>query len=436
MRHLVILGAGFAGLSAIHTLEQATLARRKIKLTLVSNSTHFLFTPLLPNVANGELSLKSITFPLKTYLDDSTNLIVEEIAHLEPDHARLITSSGESIAYDYLLLAPGTQIDWRGKESWQPHCLTCKSAEDAVLIRERVEQAFARAAHLPTSERESLLTFAFAGAGPTGVELLAELHASLKKDVFPRASPDLVSQVRLLLIEPGETILSHLPEELRQLATTHLARQPQITIHTKTSLTERTAHTITLSTGETIPCDHLFWCAGVRPHALIADHPDFEHDEQGRILTDSTLQALGHENIFVAGDCASPPDAPGQNAQAAKQQGPIAAQNILAALSGRAPKLFTFQHLGDMLTLGRGHAAIKVMGVPFSGKVAYAMYRAAYASLMPGALNKVQILAEWFEHDIATAKLLSLPNLTSDSLPPEPTSSLEPDEDGAGQRDA
>lgn len=414
MRHLVILGAGFAGLSATHTLEQATLTRRRIQLTLVSNSTHFLFTPLLPNVANGELSLKSITFPLKPYLDDSTNLIVDEVIAIDTSNACLTTASGESIAYDYLLLAPGSQVDWRGHEQWSQHCLTCKSAEDAVLIRERVEQAFARAAHLPPEERQGLLTFAFAGAGPTGVELLAELYASLKKDVFSRASPELVSQVRLLLIEPGDTILTHLPEELQQIAQTHLGRQPHISILTGTSITARTQDSISLSSGETIACDHLFWCAGVSPHALIRDHPDFEHDAQGRILTDSTLQALGHENIFVAGDCASPPDAPEQNAQAAKQQGPIAAQNILAALSGRSPRIFTFQHLGDMLTLGRGHAAIKVMGVPFSGRVAYAMYRAAYAGLMPGALNKVQILAEWFEHDIATAKLLSLPNLSQE----------------------
>ncbi len=415
MRHIVILGAGFAGLSALHTLEQATLTRRKLKITLVSNSTHFLFTPLLPNVANSELSLKSITFPLKDHIDPSTELIIEQITGLDLKHNQLLTSS-QPIPYDYLLLAPGSETDWKDHEHWKDLCYTCKSAEDAVLIREHIEHTFAKAAQLPKNERQSLLTFAFAGAGPTGVELLAEVYAGLARDVFSKASPDLVQQTRFLLIDPQDQILTNLPTELQKFAHDHLSNTPGISILTNTSVTERTEHEITLSSGETILCDHLFWCAGVKPSSLL-QNSNLELDASGRVMTDSTLQALGCENVFVAGDCAAPPEAPAPNAQAAKQQGPVAAQNIIAALSGRAPKTFSFQHLGDMLTLGRGRAAIKVMGVPLQGRVAYAMYRAAYASLMPGAMNKMHILTEWFEHDLATARIMSLPNLPMANLP-------------------
>lgn len=409
MRHIVVLGAGFAGLSAINALEQATLSRRRIKLTLVSDSTHFLFTPLLPNVANAELSLKSITLPLREQLDESTALIIDRVTKIDTDAQVLHTTSSRTIPYDYLLIAPGTQTNWRGHEDWRPFAMTCKESRDAIFIREHTERAIARAAQLPPADRAGALTFVFAGAGPTGIELAAELHAGLERDVFPRANPDLVKQVRFIVTDPGDTILPGLPGELADMARTHL-EQKGIEIHTNTQITARDAARIELDGGDDFACEHLFWCAGVKTNELV-HQSGFELDAGGRILTDSTLQAMGHENIFVAGDCAAPPMAPAQNAQAAKQQGPLAAHNMLAALSGRSPKTFEFQHLGDLLTLGRGHAAIRLMGMSLEGRIAYAMYRAVYAGLMPGAMKKVQILAEWFEHDLATAQLLSLPNL-------------------------
>ena len=409
MRHLVVLGSGFAGLFALHALEQATRSRRKLKITLVSNSDHFLFTPLLPNVANSELSFKAITSPLRDQIDPSTELVRAHIEAIDADAHALIADSGERIPYDYLLLAPGAVIDWRGQEAFRPHAMTCKSSGDALFIRDQIERAIARAAALPKEARRAALTFVFAGAGPTGVELACELYAGLVRDVFPRSAPELRGEIRFLLVEPGETILKGLPRALAEAARARLD-ELGIELLTSTRVTQREAGSVTLNDGETLPCEHFFWCAGVKPSPL-AELALFDRDAQGRVLTDETLQALGHENIFVAGDIASPPDAPQQNAQAAKQQGPIAAHNILAALSGRAPRAFRFQHLGDMLTLGRGHAAIEMMGVSLKGRLAYGMYRAAYAGLMPGARNKLQILTEWLEHDLATAQLLSLPNL-------------------------
>ena len=400
MRHIVVLGTGFGGLHAISQLERALKTRRRTQLTVVTDHAHFLFTPLLPNVANGQLSLRSITLPLRDQLDEDTRLIVERVRSIDL-HQRALLTDSQTIPFDYLLLAPGAQTNWRGHDDFKPFSLTCKSSRDATLIRDTMARAFKEAALMPAEMRQRHLTFAFAGAGPTGVELAAELHASLRREIFPHADPELVRATRFLMIDPASEPLEHLPGALRRITREHFDAHG-IELILNASVTHREADHFVLNDTQEIPCDHFFWCAGVRPNQLITQTPELQRADDGRALVNRTLQAKGHEGVFVIGDAASTPDRDPQTAQAAKQQGPIAAQNILAAMSGRTPKTWSLQHVGDLITLGQGKAAISMMGNTFEGLPAYAMYRLAYASLMPGAMKKLRIMAEWLEHDIAT----------------------------------
>lgn len=399
MRRIVVLGAGFGGLHAIHYLERALAGRRRTRLTVVTDRSHFLFTPLLPNVANEELSIKSITVPLRDHLERDTELIIDRVEAIDLD-ARVLHAQNSSIPFDYLLLAPGAETDWRGHDDWRPHALTCKSGRDAILIRDSIRRAYQQAAHLDEEARRRRLTFTFAGAGPTGVELAAELRAALELDVFPHAAPELVRDTRFVLIDPGDEILPELPGELRHIATRHLERAG-VELELGRSVTGREDAVVHLDDGREIASEHFFWCAGVKPSSLIAE-AGLAIDERGRAHVDDALQALDHEGVFLAGDAALPPQGAQQTAQVAKQQGPIAAQNLVAALSGRTPRAWRERHLGDMVTLGRGHAAVSVMGVSLEGLAAYAMYRVAYAGLMPGPMKKARIIAEWLEHDITS----------------------------------
>jgi NADH dehydrogenase len=410
MRRIVVLGTGFGGLHAIQHLERALSTRRRVSLTVVTDNAHFLFTPLLPNVANGQLSLKAITLPLRDQLSSDTHLVIDRVRHVDLE-ARVLHTDGQKIPFDYLLLAPGAQTDWHGKDSFKPFALTCKSSRDATQIRETIERAYAAAAKMPAERRARHLTFAFAGAGPTGVELAAEIHASLRRNVFPKASPELVRGSRFLLVDPAPQILTHLPASLQGIARSHL-EQHGVELMLERSVTQREAEVFTLDDGTEVACDHFFWCAGVKPNELIATNDMLALDERGRAYVDGNLQALGHEGIFVIGDAASTPALDPQTAQVAKQQGPVAAANILASMSGRTLRPWRLQHLGDMLTLGQGKAAVSVMGSTIEGLPAYAMYRLAYAGLMPGSMKKLRIMAEWLEHDLST----SLPSTPSQDL--------------------
>jgi NADH dehydrogenase len=410
MRRIVVLGTGFGGLHAIQHLERALSTRRRVSLTVVTDNAHFLFTPLLPNVANGQLSLKAITLPLRDQLDSDTHLVIDRVRHIDLEGRKLHTD-GQKIPFDYLLLAPGAQTDWHGKDSFKPFSLTCKSSRDATQIRETIERAYAAAAKMTGERRRRHLTFAFAGAGPTGVELAAEIHASLRRNVFPKASPELVRESRFLLVDPAPQILTHLPPSLQGIARGHL-EQHGVELMLERSVAQREAEVFSLDDGTEIACDHFFWCAGVKPNELIATNDTLALDERGRAYVDENLQALGQEGIFVIGDAASTPALDPQTAQVAKQQGPVAAANILASMSGRTLRSWHLQHLGDMLTLGQGKAAVSVMGTTIEGLPAYAMYRLAYAGLMPGSMKKLRIMAEWLEHDLST----SLPSSPSQDL--------------------
>jgi NADH dehydrogenase len=406
-RRVVILGGGFAGLHAAQHIERALLGRRRVQVTLLTDHAHFLFTPLLPNVANGELTLQSITSPLRDHLDSSTELIVDRVTHIDVPARVLHTESGQRVAFDYLLLAPGAQIVWpQGAEGWRPHTLTCKDAADASAIRDTFERSLARAASLHGEARQRALTFVFAGGGPTGVELLAELQAGLQHTFAPLLTPELRRELRFVLVEPRDGLLQELHPKLRALATRHLEdRGAELMLGRK--VVHRDAQVVVLDDGQEIATDHFFWCAGVRASSL-CETPGLLLDERGRVRVDEHLEALDQEGIFVAGDAASPPDDVAQTAQVATQQAPVAASNIVAALSGRAQQTWSYEHKGDLITLGRPQAGVHIAGLTIEGPAAYVMYRLAYASLIPTALKKARVLVEWLEHDLNTRSSRSL----------------------------
>jgi NADH dehydrogenase len=395
MRRIAVLGAGFGGFHATQALEKALAGRRRVELTVVADDPRFVFTPLLPNVANGELDLSAITFPLHEQLGEHTRLVRDRVEEVDMER-RVLRGREHEVPFDYLLLAPGADVHWYDHADWSEHAITCKSAADAVHIRAHVEEALARAGAMTDPEaRARALTFVFAGGGPTGVELLAELRASIEQGVL-RAKD---APVRFILIEPRDTILYGLPESLQELASAHLERVG-VELRLGRSVVGRDAHTVTLDDGEEIACDTLFWCAGIKA-------PDFLGGsglpllDDGRLDVDSSLQLAGVEGVFACGDaCATPEDVP-QTAQVATQQGPHAANNLIASLSGRALSPWRYAYQGDLITLGRPQAAVSIKGVAFQGRPAYALYRLAYASLMPGALKKLRIITDWLETDAA-----------------------------------
>lgn len=402
MREIVVIGAGFAGFHTVKALERGLIGRRRVRVTLINDRAHFLFTPLLPNVANGELKLHSITLPLREHLEETTRFILDRVEHidLKAGHITLATSD-ERLPFDYLIVAPGAQTNWHGHERWRDHAITCKEAHDATKIHDAILSAFNEAAQTSDpARREQLLTFAFAGGGPSGVELAGELYANIQRRIFPQVDAALRAATRFVLIEPREELLSGLDPDLRARAARALEHQG-IELRLGRSVIERDASRLVLDDHEELSAQTLFWCAGVKAPSWLAQLDGLSLSQDGRIMVNEQLQAIGAgEHVMVLGDSALSPDHAPQSAQSATQQAPVAAYNLLATMSGRTPKAWQLATQGDLITLGRGQAIARAKGVTLEGVAAYALYRLVYASLMPGSLKKLRVLTDWFQGDL------------------------------------
>lgn len=397
MRKIVVLGSGFAGYNAALQLEEGLAGRRRTQLTVVSDTAHFLFTPLLYSVATGELDMTHITVDLKEHFKATTNLVIDTIDRLDLERRVLIGQQGE-IPFDYLIIAPGSVVDWGEigeKQGWSNFAHTFKDARDGVRLREVVQNAFVQAEQLPEIEDvRKKVTFVVIGAGATGVELAAELYTAIAADTLPLASERVREQFRFVLVESNSQTLTNLPDELRATAQPYL-ENVGLEIHLGNPVVEMTAQSVTLENGERIEADNLIWCGGVRaPHFLAKS--GFQTDPQtGRVLVEETLRVPDHNGIYVIGDAALTDPALAQNAHVAIQQANLAAQNLLADLVGRATRPLLFEHHGDLVSLGRGNAVVTVRNKVIEGKPAWLMYRLFYTAMMPRALKKARLLKDW-----------------------------------------
>lgn len=404
MRRIVILGCGFGGFRAARELERE-LAGRRVQITVVSDRADFLYTPLLPNVATGELDASHITFGLSEAFEPTTEVLIRAVDSIDLA-ARCLRSPAGDIHFDYLLIACGSQVNWGGHPEWAEHALALKDAGDAVRLRECIAQALNEASQMSCSDaRSRRLTFVIGGGGPTGVEISASLLAALKSDLIANAAPELVAATRIILVEKGASLLPDMPAELGDIARGYLS-ELGMEFRLGTSIISRNATEVGLSTGEVIPADNLIWCGGVRAHSMVAE-AGFGVDDQGRVRVDKTLKAKSPATsvagIFAIGDAATVGEESLQNAQVASQQAYDAAYNIIADLSGRGYREWEYRSSAELISLGREQAAAFVAGSAIDGRAARALYRIVHTAMMPGGLKKASLLKGWLlsRHRIA-----------------------------------
>jgi NADH dehydrogenase len=393
MRRIVVLGCGFGGFKAARALEASLSNRRRIQLTVVSDRSHFLYTPLLSSVATGELDVTHITFPIRAAFDKSTEVLIEPIESIDLD-GRVLRGQNEDIGYDYLLVACGSQTDWAGQNHWRANALTCKSARDGVCLRESVTQALKDAGQMSSAEqRARRLTFVVGGAGATGVGLASALLTTLQTQVVPLVSDEIAEALRVVLVDRQDRVLPSMPEDLSRLTRTHL-RDFGMELRLGTAVVDRSATEVALSTGEIIAADNFMWCGGVRVPDMIAE-AGFEVDAMGRIIVDDTLEVVGQSGVYAIGDAAGVAADIPQTAHVASQQAPLAARNIVAQLSGRAGRRWEYHYHGDMIPLSRQNAVAYIGETALDGRGARTLYRLVHTALMPTGVKKAQLLKEW-----------------------------------------
>ncbi len=262
--HVVIVGGGFGGLYAARALKKAP-----VRVTVIDRRNHHLFQPLLYQVATCGLSATDIAEPIRKILRKQPNatVLMAEVAAVEAGEKRLRLASGETLEYDYLLLAAGATHSYFDHPEWARHAPGLKQIEDALEIRRRVLLAYEQAEQTADPEaRRAWLTFVVIGAGPTGAELagaLAELSRHTLVRDFRNFDP---KDAHVLLLEGTPRVLPPYPEESSRQAAAQL-RKLGVEVRTETLATHIDEEGVVVGE-ERIPARTVLWAAGVAASPL------------------------------------------------------------------------------------------------------------------------------------------------------------------------
>lgn len=393
--HVLVVGGGFGGLQCIKSLKSAN-----VQITLIDQRNHHLFQPLLYQAATTILAPSEIAWPLRHLFRDRPDVttIMAQVTGVETSARRVNLASGESVAYDTLVLATGARHSYFGNDVWETHAPGLKTLEDATAIRRKILSAFEIAENSDDPDvQRAHMTFAVIGAGPTGVEL-AGIIAELAHRILPQDFRKIdTKNARVLLIEAGPKILSAYPDVLSAYAK---AAVTDLGVEIMLGQPVTRCHTDGIEVGKgSIPCKTIIWAAGVQASAA-ANWIGVDCDSVGRALVNPDLTAPEHSNVFVIGDTAAVTDKSGDPvpgiAPAAKQMGGYVARVIQQRLAGAAPPApFRYRHAGSLATLGRRAAIADFGGFKMKGPIAWWVWGIAHIFFLIGARSRIAVAWSW-----------------------------------------
>ena len=391
--HVVIVGAGFAGLNAAKQLARD----RNVEVTLVDRRNHHLFQPLLYQVATAGLSPADIAVPIRSILSSYPRVrVLQGEVNSVDFSAQVVRTEFGSISYDYLVLACGARHSYFGHSEWEEHAPGLKNIEQATEIRRRILLAFEQAERCEDRDaRRKYLTFAIVGGGPTGVELAGAIgemsRYTLAKD-FRSINAKLT---RVFLIEAGPRILPAFDERLADRATRDL-QSLGVVVRTSSLVTQVDGGGVAID-DERIQAATVIWAAGVQASSL-GKTLGLETDRTGRVLVGPDLSLPEHPNVFVAGDQAhveqEGKSLPGM-APVAVQQGRFIARTIRRELHGKPRETFCFVDKGIMATIGRNRGIMQFGRWKIGGWLAWLAWLTVHIYYLTGFRNRILVVLQW-----------------------------------------
>jgi NADH:ubiquinone reductase (H+-translocating) len=400
---IVIAGGGFAGLYAAMHFEKRLARRADVEVTLISRENFILFTPMLHEVAAGDLYPGDIVNPLRRILLH-VKVFEADVEAIDLNARRVHCTGGIAdraleFEFDHLLLTLGSETNFFNMDGVRDWSVTMKSLTDAALLRNRMV-ALLEEASLQSDEaaRRQLLTFVTAGGGFSGAETTGAVNDFVRETVryYPQLREELI---RVVVVHPGNFILPELGEELGRYAERKL-RDRKVEVIKGPRVANYDGVVVTLSDGTSIPAETLIWTAGVKPSPVITSLPC--QKERGRLLVNEDMSVPGVSGLWAAGDCAAIPDVKSgtgkfypPTAQHALREGVVVAKNIEATILGRPPKPFRFKMLGMLASIGHHTGVAMVFGIKFSGFIAWWFWRSVYLMKLPRLAKKLRVMASW-----------------------------------------
>jgi NADH:ubiquinone reductase (H+-translocating) len=398
---IVIAGGGFAGLYAAMHFEKRLARRADVEVTVISRENFILFTPMLHEVAAGDLYPGDIVNPLRRILRHVK--VVEADVQSVDLQKRLVRCTGGiaerelEFEFDHLLLTLGSETNFFNMQGLHDWAVTMKNLADASLLRNRMVALLEEAVFQTDDEaRRELLTFVTAGGGFSGTETTGAVNDFVRETVryYPQLREELI---RVVVVHPGNFLLPELGEELGRYAEYKL-RQRKVEVIKGARVASYDGLVVTLSDGTSIPARTLIWTAGVKPSPVIASLPC--EKERGRLLVSEYLAVTGVPGLWAAGDCAAVPILNTENfhpptAQHGLREGVTVAKNIEATILDRPLKPFRFKMLGQLASIGHHTGVAMVFGIKFSGFIAWWFWRSVYLMKLPRLAKKLRVMASW-----------------------------------------
>ncbi|HRQ88167.1 MAG TPA: FAD-dependent oxidoreductase [Bacteroidia bacterium] len=405
---VAILGGGFAGVYCGQRIAKALkrAGHRPEDAVIVSDQNYMVFQPMLAEVAGASIAPRHIVNPIRR-LCRGLNVLRGQVRSIDLAAKEIHVdtgsfSSGAVIRFRHLVLAMGAEIDLSRVPGMPEHAYVMQNVGDAMILRTTVISRLEEAnAEQRPEVRRRLLTFVVVGGGYSGVETAGEmldlLHEAARD--YRHVSPE---DIRVVLVHSRERILQTLNAPLGEYAAKKL-RQRGLEILLDERVRAVTSTRAYLQSGDVIETATVVSTVGNAPNSVIrhlCDSAGLPHDRY-RIRTDEYLRVPGFPDVWAAGDCALVPLAGSaeescpQTAQFAMRQGIALADNIGATLREQPPQPFRFKGLGELASIGHRTAVASIMGMQFSGFIAWFLWRTIYLSKLPGLDRKLRIVIDW-----------------------------------------
>lgn len=409
--HVVVLGGGYVAINACRALRKP-IERGELRVTVVSRDNFQTFHGFIGEMITGRVSPGSIVSPARRVFAPA-QVHVAEIERIDPvarkvTTARNIDGSRTVLSYDQLIVCLGSQERLDLYPGLAEHSFRLKAYADDFRLRNHIIDMYELAdVESDSEERRRLLTFFIAGGGFAGTEVAGEMahYATL---LTSREYPGIRrEECRVVLVEPGPTILPELFAAGHQSTKAHprlgergLARLTHLGVEvmTETAVAAVTPNEVTLSNGDRIPTRTVISSVGMKPNPLVEALP-FEKDERGRIITDWACRVPAWPGVWAGGDCAHVPNPLGGAcppvAVYAFKQGTQIGRNIGYGLAGKRPRRFHFKGIGQGASVGRRYAVAELRGIELWGLPAWIVWRTLLFYFFPSWDRRLRLLADW-----------------------------------------
>jgi NADH dehydrogenase len=375
-----------------------SLKKAELDVTLIDKSNHHLFQPLLYQVATAALSPGEIAYPLREIFSKhkNTTVIMGEVQTILKDKKEVVLGNGDTVSYDYLVIAPGARHSYFGNDHWEPFAPGLKTINDALKIRGNILMSFEKAERVPANEAAKYLNFIIVGGGPTGVEMagaIAEIARTTMLDNFRRIKPE---EAKIFLVESLPHILPVYSEKLSNSAKDDLAKLG-VKVLTGKKVTNITSQGVQIEE-QFIESVNVIWAAGNQASALLKTL-DTPLDRQGRAIVEPDLSIPGHPEVFVIGDAGHAKDnhekpLPGI-APVAIQQGKYIAEILKKHPLAKDRPPFKYWDKGSMATIGKGKAIAAVGKLEFGGFIAWLAWGLIHILYLVGFRNRIGVILQW-----------------------------------------